>query len=92
MKKIGTVLRMVRTGQNRTQDSVGESVGVTGSYISALELGKRDPSWSLVQSICSDLQVNVALVVLLTQDEDDDIIPFLHAAYATLWKQIKDAH
>lgn len=91
MKSLGSVLKMVRTGRELTQKQVADSVGVTDAYISALELGKRDPSWSMVQRLCETLEVSTGLVILLTQDHDPDCIPFVHAAYAMLWRQIKES-
>lgn len=89
MKKIGQVLKMVRTGKNVTQDALAERLGVTGSYISALELGKRDMSWSTLEGICEVLDVSLGLVVLVSQDDDEECKPFVHSAYAMLWQQIR---
>ena len=89
MKTLGSVLKMIRTGKGVSQARLAERVEVSEGYISLLEHGKRDPTWSMIQRICGELDVSLGLVVLLTQDEDPDCMPFVHAAYAAVWQQIK---
>lgn len=80
---------MVRVGRDMTQLQVANECEVTKSFISALELGKRDLTWSMIEKMCATLQVSPGLVVLVTQEDDSDCRPFTHAAYAMLWNQIK---
>jgi transcriptional regulator with XRE-family HTH domain len=58
MTPFGAKLRELRADRNMTLAEMAANVGVSSAYLSALEHGKRGrPSWHLVQSIISYLNI-----------------------------------
>lgn len=63
---LGQRIRHFRTRSGLTLDALGESVNVTGSQLSLIENGKREPKLSLLTAIAD--AVNVPLTDLLTRE------------------------
>jgi transcriptional regulator with XRE-family HTH domain len=51
----GREVRRRRTAVGLTLEALSEAAGLTPNYISAIELGKRDPSFSSMQAIARGL-------------------------------------
>lgn len=62
---IGTVLRRIRLGQNRTLRDVAEAARVSVPYLSEVERGRKEPSSELLAAICTALDLE--LMDLLTE-------------------------
>ncbi len=53
-------LREMRKKRCRTQKGVAKNLGITATYLSLLEKGKKNPSDELKKKIAKEYQVNVA--------------------------------
>ena len=56
---IGTVLRRIRLGQNRTLRDVAEAARVSVPYLSEVERGRKEPSSELLAAICTALDLEL---------------------------------
>jgi len=86
---LGKAIRMVRTAKRMKQQDLADMSGRDVSYISLLETGKRDPTWSTIQSICSAMSVNPTLVVALTEGESEEMQPYMPLVHSELWRITK---
>ena len=86
-KTIGEVLRMVRHSKGMTQKQVGLGIGQGDSSIQHYEKGNRDINWHTLCKVCETLGVNVALVALLTQQDDPTVQHLVPYAMSELWKE-----
>src|ERR1700712_684512 len=66
---LGRRIRHFRKSADLTLDQLGERVGVVGSQLSLIENGRREPKFSLLQSLSSEL--NVPLAELLSEEAPD---------------------
>ncbi|MCU1479307.1 MAG: family transcriptional regulator [Subtercola sp.] len=66
---LGRRIRHFRKSAALTLDQLGERVGVVGSQLSLIENGRREPKFSLLQSLSSEL--NVPLAELLSEEAPD---------------------
>ena len=86
---LGKAIRMVRTAKRMKQQDLADGSECDVSYISLLETGKRDPTWSMIQKICSAMHVNPTLVVALTEGESEALEPYMPLVHAELWRITK---
>ena len=89
-KKLGEAIRLVRLSQRLEQNDVAEKAGITAQYMSMLELGKRDPTVSVVERIAEALGTNVALIYMLVHADDPRLQPYMPLAYGEFWKGAVD--
>ena len=68
---IGKAVRLCRHQKGLTQAQLAEMSGLSVSFLSMLEKGRRDPSLSSIQSIASALEVPVSILVFLGADNED---------------------
>jgi predicted transcriptional regulator/DNA-binding XRE family transcriptional regulator len=66
---LGRRIRHFRKSAALTLDQLGERVGVVGSQLSLIENGRREPKFSLLQALSSEL--NVPLAELLSEEAPD---------------------
>jgi len=60
VKRLGTVLKKLRTAKGLTQEQLGNKVGVSDAYITMLETGARkNPSLDLLERLAKALKVKV---------------------------------
>jgi transcriptional regulator with XRE-family HTH domain len=69
----GKAIRIIRSVRGFSQQELGNSIGVDGSYISRLEAGNRKPSTSTLEKIADELSVPLFLLVLMAS-EDSNLI------------------
>ena len=55
----GKFIRGAREARNLNQEDVAQAVGISRSYLSTLESGKRNVDLSLALSLCDALKVNL---------------------------------
>src|SRR6195952_2117373 len=67
---LGRRIRHFRKAADLTLDQLGERVGVVGSQLSLIENGRREPKFSLLQSLASELTVSLA--ELLSEEAPDE--------------------
>jgi transcriptional regulator with XRE-family HTH domain len=68
---IGKSIKMCRTSLGLSQEALAQKVGVSMSYISLIEQGKRDPAMSTVEQIADALGVPVSLLTFLAADPSE---------------------
>lgn len=69
LMNIGKAIKMCRVQRNLTQAELAKKVGLSDSYISLMEQGKRDPSMSTIESIADALHVPLFILVFLASDK-----------------------
>lgn len=57
---IGKFISQKRKGKNLTQEQLAEKLGVSNKTISKWETGKCMPDYSVVKSLCEELEITVA--------------------------------
>jgi len=60
---VGQNVRRLRLAANLSQEAVAELMGVDRAYVSALELGKRNPTVITLWQVAEALQVRLADLV-----------------------------
>lgn len=58
-KNIGSRIRMRRNDLHISQEDLAFRAGLTPTYLSLLENGKRNPSLELLYRVCSALQIEL---------------------------------
>lgn len=68
---IGKAIKLCRTQKNMKQSELAELAQISVSYLSLLEQGKRDPSFSMIQNIALALNVPVSILVFLSAEQHE---------------------
>lgn len=68
---IGKAIKLCRINKNLKQRELAERAGISVSYISLLEINKRDPSFSLIQRIADALEIPTIVMVGLATEENE---------------------
>lgn len=63
-------LKLCRTRAEMSQKEVAEMAGISVSYLSLLERGKRNPNMSTIEKICRALNISPLILFFLCADED----------------------
>lgn len=76
---LGKAIKLCRTQKGMNQAELAGSAEISISYLSLLEQGKRDPSFSMIQNIASALNVPLSILVFLAAEKSEivDISPEL---------------
>ncbi|KEI87633.1 helix-turn-helix transcriptional regulator [Clostridium botulinum] len=61
-------LKKIREEKNISQSKLAMLAGISKSYISELEAGKKTPSLDMLEKIAEALEVCVALLLINTKD------------------------
>lgn len=77
---------MVRQIRGMTQQQVADKSFCSNVSISLIESGTTDPHWTKVEAIADALDVNVAMLVMLTRAESPEVAPFISYAIMHVWK------
>lgn len=82
---IGKAIRLCRTQKDMSLEDLASKAGISVSYLSLLERGKRDPNFSILQKISLGLGVPVSILVFLAaKDELNTVSPELADKLANL--------
>ncbi len=65
---LGRSIKMCRTNQGLSQGDLASRIGMSVSYISLIEQGKRDPAFSTIEEVASALGVPVSLLTFLAAE------------------------
>jgi len=57
MINFGRIIKKYREKTNTTQNQLAIKIGVTPTYVSALENNRKEPSIALLREICKSLQI-----------------------------------
>lgn len=68
---ISKAIQICRTQKGMTKTRLAELAGVSLSYLSLLERGKRDPNLSTINKICDALNIPVSIFMFLASDTND---------------------
>ena len=68
---LGKAIKLCRTQKNLKQSDLAGRANISVSYLSLLEQGKRDPSFSMVENIASALKVPVSILVFLSAEKNE---------------------
>lgn len=68
MNDIGTAIRVLRARLSLPQWELAEKVGISASYLSLIEKGRREPTLSLLNIIASELGVSPAILLAVSKD------------------------
>jgi len=67
----GRALKICRAAVELSQQDVAKRAGITKSYLSLVEGGKRSPSLATLEKICKAMRVPPHLVMLLAAGPQD---------------------
>ena len=82
---IGKAIRLCRVQKEMSLDDLSSKIGISVSYLSLLERGKRDPNISVLEKISLGLNVPVSILVFLAaKDELNSVSPELADKLANL--------
>jgi transcriptional regulator with XRE-family HTH domain len=69
--KIGTAIRKLRRDRDLRQNDLANSIGITQSYLSGIEKGKKTPSVDVLSSISDYFKMPLAVIYWEALSEDD---------------------
>lgn len=75
MAKLGDATRLLRAKHNISQIQLSELMSIDKSYISAIEAGTRNPSFSTLEKIAAAFGKPLFLILFL-MDMEDDRLPY----------------
>ena len=67
---IGRAIKLCRNQKGFTKTKLAENSGLSVSYLTLLEQGKRDPNLSTLEKICLALQIPSTVLMFLAADAD----------------------
>lgn len=70
---IGNAVKLLRVRKGLTQTELAKLTNVSLSYISSIEKGRRNPSFSKLQKIAEALDKPLFLVCYLAESNSDDL-------------------
>jgi transcriptional regulator with XRE-family HTH domain len=68
---IGKAIKLCRTQKNMRQIELADKADISVAYLSLIEQGKRDPSFSTLESIAKGLNVPISILTFLATDNTE---------------------
>ncbi len=68
---LGRAIKIIRTARNFTQRDLAKKAGLSASYLSLLEKGKRDPNISVLETISQALHIPLTVLIIIAAEEHD---------------------
>lgn len=68
---VGKAIKLCRTQKNMTQAELAGAAGISVSYLSLIEQGKRDPNLSTVEGIANALKVPLSVLIFLAAEGNE---------------------
>lgn len=68
---LGNAIKLCRTQRGFSLVELAQRADLSVSYLSLLERGKRDPSFSTIESIATALEVPVSILTFLAMDPEE---------------------
>lgn len=68
---LGKALTLCRNQKGLTKTQLSERTGLSISYITLLEQGKRDPNISTIESISSAMNIPISIFIFLASDHQE---------------------
>lgn len=72
---VGKNIRVIRTKAGLRQKKLAKMLGVSASYLSQVEGGKRNPSFSFIRSFSERLNVPMGLIFLEDYSKQNGLDP-----------------
>ncbi len=66
-------LRISRAARGISQQDLAKAAGLSPSYVSLIESGKREPTIATMREIADALEIPLDLIMLLAIDETDKV-------------------
>lgn len=67
----GNALKMCRTQKRVSKTKLAKLSGLSISYLTLLEQGKRDPNLSTIEKICGSLNIPISIFIFLACDKNE---------------------
>lgn len=67
--RLGRAIKLCRTQRGLNQTELAQAAGISFSYLSLLERGKRDPTMSTIENLANALAVPVIMLIFLAEDD-----------------------
>ena len=64
---LGQAIRASRLSLHMTQEEFAEKAGIHVTYVSAIELGKRNLSWTALKRISNALEIPTSKLVVMAE-------------------------
>ncbi len=68
---LGKAIKLCRVQKNMSQSELAKLADISVSYLSLLERGKRDPSFSTVQKISEAINIPASILIFLATDQNE---------------------
>ena len=75
LRRLGQVIRTLRTQAGYSQERFGFAIGVHRTYMGHLERGTANPTIRILHLVCQGLGVSVPELLMLTMTEDSAGVP-----------------
>lgn len=95
---LGAAIKFCRQQRNLTQPELARRAGISPSYLSVLEKGKRDPSFSMIEKIARALDVPLSLLIFVATDASEiqglptEVTEKLSAVTMNLLRAVRNEH
>lgn len=70
---IGKAIKLCRIQRNLSLQQLADKAGVSVSYLSLIERGKRDPIFSVVGSIAAAMNMPLVVLVFLGETDENNV-------------------
>lgn len=68
---LGKAIKVFRIQRELSQSELADAAGISVSYLSLLERGKRDPAFTTVERISKALKVPLSILVFVAAEKDE---------------------
>ncbi|WP_300025010.1 helix-turn-helix transcriptional regulator [uncultured Maribacter sp.] len=68
---IGNAIKDLRIRQNLKQQQFADKCGLSQSYLSSIEKGRKDPTLSILKQIADGLEIPTPVLVFFALDQED---------------------
>ena len=68
---LGNAIKLCRVRRKLNQTELASLSGISVSYLSLLERGKRDPNFSTIQNIAEALRIPVSILIFLAAEGNE---------------------
>lgn len=68
---LGKAIKLCRTQQGLNQSELSSIAEISISYLSLLEQGKRDPTFSTIENIANGLKLPMNILIFLALNKDE---------------------
>ena len=65
--QLGVVIRGLRTDRGLSLEALAANAGIHTTYLSGIELGRRNPTWEVIGSLAVALGVGISEIALLAE-------------------------